>query len=54
MMGKATARTASWPSSTPRLKEKRAAGVCAWGKPRSASAPAKPKPWISPKAKTIA
>jgi len=51
--GRASERTASWPISTPRLKETSAIGTCARGSAISRSAPAKPKPWMRPKGKVI-
>src|SRR5439155_802266 len=44
----------SWPSSMPTLKASSAVGISPAGRPTSASAPAKPRPWRSPKTPAIA
>ena len=46
--------TPSWPSSTPTLKQKSAAGTCCSGTPSSSSAEAKPSPCSRPNAKATA
>ena len=45
---------ASWPSSTPRLKQTSAVGTCCSGTPSSSSADAKPSPCKRPNAKATA
>jgi hypothetical protein len=47
----ATATTASWPSSTPRLKVRSATGRWLSGSPISLTAPAKPRPCTRPNRK---
>ena len=46
--GRATASTASWPSSTPRLNDTSATGTRARGSAMARSAPAKPNPCTRP------
>src|SRR5450432_131846 len=51
--GNSAASTTIWPTSTPRLKPKSAAGISGRGTAISRRAPAKPKPCTRPNAKVI-